>query len=1184
MNKSFNHIFNYITYISITFYYLLNFVIELNEAKFQKIKKLSSSGDYFIILDNGLFIYNSDFTEKTTIYSFNNNQKISSNEDSTNTIITELKNNDDTYIICLAKKYVYLYDDSNKKIYNYYLSKLSEEDYSQSGVIYNLMPYNIQNNIIYFIISFIREKLAAHKIIFLYYNFNYIENTLNLAEKTYTGTDSFLGTSGISPFFVSCQIYAYPSYIMQCIYSSEYRQYFSSIYFNLNINKAQDANQFVIKTTKKNFILTIKSSISYDNNIFLSFLGSNSLSYIFINNTDYSFKEISCAPNYNCEDLETYYFSETNEFVLICRKNNEFNLLRFNSKLSQALKTNNCNNNIIEKKLSIKDCDSINIYSIIYNDTINDYNIISDCNFTNNPQTETYKTEDLKNPEIENEKDTSNTSNESDKKTENENSEKIININDLIIFPSSNINNLNNNNYSNNITLNLNKEDLEIVIKGYKDGNLINDTLLKNDIDKLGDEKEKLFEIIEKSNITKNLTIDNVINIIENALIYSPCELNINDNIKLNITSSNTNISKNSTRIDLFECENILKKHYNFSNTSFLKTVVMSIDTNNPNSLHDQVEYKVYNDKNEELDLSLCKNEKIRVYYSINKNSSLDFDLIQYYIEQNINVLNTKDSFFNDICYPYSESGDDIILGDRRNDIYQNYSLCDSGCTFNNIDYENMVIACDCEIKENITTEIEPLKYEEFEDVSLMDSNIGVIICYQLVFSFKGKLNNIGFWILSFLLVGNMIPLICFFYHGIKSIMEYVFYEMVKYGYLKNNHEIFFEKKNNSKINTNNKKQMNIKGKKKKKKKKKNISNPVKNSKIKKKLNKKNILIKNAKIININLTQDGQGSFSIQKINDNTKPILKELTKTNNDKLKKPCKYKNKKINNLSYLPTEDIKQNKNNKNDKNDIYYGIIKLDLNNININKYIPKDSNETLYNYTYKEAITYDKRSIFKIFYIYLLSKQIIFHTFFLKSPLELFSLRLCLFIFMISTDLALNALLYLNDNISKKYKYSKNLFLFTFSDNITVIIYSTLLCFVLMTLICKLGSCANSIREVFIKEEEKIINDKKYKIDSKRKNEIFIEIEKILKKFKIKIVFLIIIQIVLMLFFWYFVTAFCHVYNSTQKSWLLDSGFSMLSRWVIELLFALLFSKLYLISIESNIYTLYRVILFIYGFR
>lgn len=186
--------------------------------------------------------------------------------------------------------------------------------------------------------------------------------------------------------------------------------------------------------------------------------------------------------------------------------------------------------------------------------------------------------------------------------------------------------------------------------------------------------------------------------------------------------------------------------------------------------------------------------------------------------------------------------------------------------------------------------------------------------------------------------------------------------------------------------------------------------------------------------------------------------------------------------------------------------------------------------------------------------------------------------------MLSTDFALNSLLYLNDNISKKYKLSKNLFLFAFSDNITVIIYSTLLCFVLMTLINKLGSTANALKEVFSKEEEKILNNKKYKVDNKRKNEIFVEVETIFKRFKIKIAFLIIIQIILLLFFWYFVTAFCHVYSSTQKSWLLDSGFSILSRWVIEVLFALFFSKMYIISIESNIYTIYRIVLFIYGFR
>ena len=99
-----------------------------------------------------------------------------------------------------------------------------------------------------------------------------------------------------------------------------------------------------------------------------------------------------------------------------------------------------------------------------------------------------------------------------------------------------------------------------------------------------------------------------------------------------------------------------------------------------------------------------------------------------------MDILDAKNSFYNDICCPYSESGNDLILGDRRQDIFQNYSLCDKGCTYKNIDIENMLIICECNIKEKVNITLVPLEYEEFEDVSLMDSNIGVIICYQKVF------------------------------------------------------------------------------------------------------------------------------------------------------------------------------------------------------------------------------------------------------------------------------------------------------------------------------------------------------------------------------------------------------------------------------------------------------------------
>ena len=149
---------------------------------------------------------------------------------------------------------------------------------------------------------------------------------------------------------------------------------------------------------------------------------------------------------------------------------------------------------------------------------------------------------------------------------------------------------------------------------------------------------------------------------------------------------------------------------------------------------------------------------------------------------------------------------------------------------------------------------------------------------------------------------------------------------------------------------------------------------------------------------------------------------------------------------------------------------FGIIKIDLNDIE--NYFPQESNQSLHNYTFDEAIKYDKRNILRVAYIYLLSRQIIFKTLFHRNPLELISLRIILFIIMFSCDLLLNALFYFNDNISKKYHYAQNIFLFAFTNNITIIIYSTLLSYCLITLLGKLSNSSSSIRNVFEKLKNK----------------------------------------------------------------------------------------------------------------
>ena len=350
---------------------------------------------------------------------------------------------------------------------------------------------------------------------------------------------------------------------------------------------------------------------------------------------------------------------------------------------------------------------------------------------------------------------------------------------------------------------------------------------------------------------------------------------------------------------------------------------------------------------------------------------------------------------------------------------------------------------------------------------------------------------------------------------------------MKKYGYLESDKDKNIKSKSKTKS----------KSKKIKKSKTNNKSNPTKKVRNKKSKNLLNRKINNNKNIRLNLITSGQESNIDNKIKENKSSMMSNLGLRNLEKNQNSSEKNKSKITQID----EDEDEIDN---------LGIIKINLNE-NIKEYFPKDSYQTLRNYTFEEAVQYDHRHIMRIFYIYLLSKQIIFHTFFLRSPFELFTLRFTLFIFMFLCDLALNSLFYLNDNISKKYHYAKNLFLFAFSNNLTIIIYSTLISYFLIVVMTKLTNSTNAIRNIFRKEEEKIKTQKKYKITEDRKKEINQEILKVFKYYKIKLFFLFCIEIILILFFWYFVTAFCYVYSSTQTSWLIDCFLSILSRFFLN---------------------------------
>ena len=318
--------------------------------------------------------------------------------------------------------------------------------------------------------------------------------------------------------------------------------------------------------------------------------------------------------------------------------------------------------------------------------------------------------------------------------------------------------------------------------------------------------------IKEKMNITKNeLNIRKVINEKEIGKNYEIRGIDFT----LRIKPTNSSFFDNTTYVQFDECEKILRNFYNISNSSILTFFQIELNNEDSKSLINQIEYLTYDEKKEILDLSLCKNENIQIIYTLKDNIILNTSSISSFKDMGIDIFNIKDSFFTDLCKLYQISNKDIILEDRIQDIFQNYSLCDEGCTYNNFDIENLTIACDCKIKENISLVITPLNLAKAKKSSIADSNIAVVKCYKLVFSFEGKLKNIGFWIFLILIIANMILIIFYFKKGIKPILEYLFNEMVKNGYLKKSHNFFFENKNNN-INNNDfeKKEIKRKGKK----------------------------------------------------------------------------------------------------------------------------------------------------------------------------------------------------------------------------------------------------------------------------------------------------------------------------------------------------------------------------------
>ena len=242
---------------------------------------------------------------------------------------------------------------------------------------------------------------------------------------------------------------------------------------------------------------------------------------------------------------------------------------------------------------------------------------------------------------------------------------------------------------------------------------------------------------------------------------------------QLSTVSYQKNNSDNTmTIIDLGQCESILKKGSGLDENEEL--IILKIDNYIQGFNVPIIEYVIFN-KNGKilLDLNYCDKTPINYYIPLLINES---ELYKY---------DSSGGFYTDGCDQYTtEYGTDMTLYDRKNEYNKNnYSLCETNCEFKGYNSDTLKVECECKIKNHINffsdINIDKDKLlNQFINIKKI-SNIWVLKCFNLVFSSKGLISNIGSYVLILIISINIICSILFYKKGyyllnikIKKIIE----------------------------------------------------------------------------------------------------------------------------------------------------------------------------------------------------------------------------------------------------------------------------------------------------------------------------------------------------------------------------------------------------------------------------
>ena len=374
----------------------------------------------------------------------------------------------------------------------------------------------------------------------------------------------------------------------------------------------------------------------------------------------------------------------------------------------------------------------------------------------------------------------------------------------------------------------------------------------------------------------------------------------------------------------------------------------------------------------------------------------------------------------------------------------------------------------------------------------LKNSNWKVMICYNLVFNWEIFQHNSGS-IIS--LIFFLIYLGFIVYYAFRG-TEPIQLEISKIVFKENKSE------NDSDKNDNDINRANVKGKNKKKRKNKKvkIKNPPKKDKSRK--------------INNGITIVKDSDTKLSSSLNFSKKTCDEKLMTNPGKSKND-NFKNKINKDLIY--TEGAILNKKGEKTK-------IKKE------EEAIPDLDNFELNNLEYVDAVKFDKRPFLTTYWSVLMREHIVLFTFLSWNDYNIFYIKIERFLVLICTQMAMNGLFFSDESMHKANNDDN----YNFVQQLPKIIFSLIATHIIEVVLCFLSMTDTTYYKI-----KKLSKDKQN--DEKIINEI--------KCMKRKLIGFYVFTFLLFLFYWYFISAFCAVYQNTQKTFILDSFISIVVQFI-----------------------------------